>query len=312
MFNTPILFLVFNRPDTTVRVFEQIRKIKPAYLYVAADGPRESKPVEKDICDKVRSVVLSQIDWKCEIKTLFRDENLGCGKAVSEAITWFFENVEEGIILEDDCLPDLSFFHYCEVMLNRYRDNKTVMHVGGDNFQFGRRRGKGDYYFSTLGHVWGWATWRRAWIKYQFDVSKAEPIKEQSYKHAFNNNTLFIDYYKDIFCKIANQSIDTWDYQWMYTLIKNDALSICPNVNLVQNIGFGKDATHTSQETEWNRKNISCPLNSFRAPAVLEINYKADEFLLRDIFGLGKYRRRVSVNSIRTILQKIRIILRIK
>ena len=151
MFNTPILFLIFNRPDLTKQVFDKIREIKPLHLFIAADGPRGDKYEDQELCRKTKEIV-SLIDWECEIKTLFRDENLGCGRAVSEAISWFFEHVEEGIILEDDCLPSSTFFNYCEILLEKYRWDNNIMHIGGTNFQNGIKRGNADYYFSKIPH----------------------------------------------------------------------------------------------------------------------------------------------------------------
>jgi len=156
---TPVLFLIFKRLDTTKQVFEQIKKAKPPRLYIAADGPRDYVEGEAEKVKAAREYVLSNIDWNCEVKTLFREKNLGCGKAVSEAITWFFENEEQGIILEDDTVPSQSFFWFCEELLNRYKDEKKVWHIGGTNFQDGIIRGNGDYYFSALNHIWGWASW---------------------------------------------------------------------------------------------------------------------------------------------------------
>ena len=148
-FNTPILFLIFNRPDTTQIVFEEIKKQKPKYLFVAADGVRSHIIEDMEKCKDTRNLVLKGIDWDCEVKTLFRDENLGCGVAVSEAITWFFENVEQGIILEDDCLPHPSFFGYCETLLEKYNDNENVYVISGDNFQNGKQTGNASYFFSN-------------------------------------------------------------------------------------------------------------------------------------------------------------------
>src|SRR3989344_213807 len=151
-FNTPILFIIFNRPATTRRVFDEIKKIKPKQFFIAADGPRLDNPEDTKNCQLTRDVV-KDIDWSCEVKTLFRDKNLGCGPGPVTAINWFFDNVEEGIILEDDCLPDQSFFYFCQELLGRYRDNDRIMYIGGDNFQFGRKRGKGSYYFTDLIHT---------------------------------------------------------------------------------------------------------------------------------------------------------------
>ncbi len=162
MFQTPILFLIFNRPDTTKRVFESISRVKPTKLYIAADGARKNKVGEVLLCQETRNII-ELIDWECEIKTLFRTENLGCKIAVSSAIDWFFENEEQGIILEDDCLPHPSFFGYCETLLNYYKDDLRIGHIGGDNFQKGKKRGEGSYYFSQYYFIWGWAIWKLAW-----------------------------------------------------------------------------------------------------------------------------------------------------
>ena len=162
MISTPVLFLIFNRPELTEKVFQKIQDAQPKYLFVAADGPRDNKYGEKDLCEKTRAVVLENITWECEVKTLFRTENLGCRTAVSSAINWFFENVEEGIILEDDTVPDNSFFSYCQALLEKYRNHEQIMMITGDNFQDGIKRGNGSYYFSRYVHIWGWASWRRA------------------------------------------------------------------------------------------------------------------------------------------------------
>ena len=170
-FDVPILFLVYNRPDTTATVFEEIRKQKPKQLFVAADGPRTDMPGDAEKCKNTRELVMNGIDWECETKTLFRDNNLGCGLAVSNAITWFFKNVEEGIILEDGTLPDQSFFTYCKVLLEKYRYDDKLKMISGNNFQQGKWRGDGSYYFSAYSHIWGWASWRRTWKEYDLKTN---------------------------------------------------------------------------------------------------------------------------------------------
>lgn len=211
---TPVLFIIFNRPDVTQKAFDAIRAAKPEKLFIAADGPRTNHPTDAKNCAETRSIA-TKIDWPCEAKTLFRDTNLGCGYAVSGALDWFFENVEEGIILEDDCVADLTFFPFCTELLARYRDNEKIMHISGDNFQYGRKRGSASYYFSEYPHIWGWATWRRSW------------------KH------------NDFFCVPEPERRANWDAQWWQAVTKNKGLCILPNMNLVSNIGFGTDATHT-------------------------------------------------------------------
>jgi hypothetical protein len=243
---SPVLFLTFNRLDTTKKVFEVVKQAKPPKLYLASDGARVNKSGEKEVVESVRNFLLNNIDWQCEVKTLFREHNLGCGKAVSSAINWFFENEEMGIILEDDCLPSISFFRFCDELLMRYKDDQRIMHISGDNFQDGISRGDGSYYFSQISHVWGWAAWRRAWKLYDFEMKSLNNfINYKVYKNIWKQNKVQ-KYWLKQFKNVSLGKIDTWDYQWNYCLIVNNGLSILPNENLVENIGFNSEATHTS------------------------------------------------------------------
>lgn len=242
--NTPILFLIFNRPDTSQKVFDSIRDLKPKYLYVAADGPREGRLQEVELCRQTRDII-SQVDWDCNIKTLYRKTNLGCGIAVSSAIEWFFQNVEYGIILEDDCLPHPSFFPFCEELLELYKDDTDIMLISGNNFQKGMKRGLESYYFSNYSHIWGWASWRRAWIKYDYDM-KAFPefLKEKKIKNVFSDYRHIRSTLKTL-KRAFRKKYNTWDYQWNFTIWENNGLCIIPNCNLVTNIGFDLRGTHT-------------------------------------------------------------------
>jgi|LauGreDrversion4_2_1035121.scaffolds.fasta_scaffold03025_4 2-polyprenyl-3-methyl-5-hydroxy-6-metoxy-1,4-benzoquinol methylase len=246
MFATPILFLIFNRPNTTSLVFDAIKLVKPRMLFVAADGPRENNIGEFDLCQKVRELVVENIDWDCEVKTLFREKNLGCGRAVSEAITWFFSHVEEGIILEDDCLPDSSFFNFCEVLLLKYRDVPQIMHIGGHSLGVHHPFLDNTYFFSAYNHIWGWATWKRAWKFYQFDIDKIDKKIISVNFHYYFKTRNEISYWESIFTKSKN--INTWDYQWTFSIWENKGISILPLVNMVKNIGFGTGATNTNSE----------------------------------------------------------------
>ena len=260
--DTPVLFLIFNRPDTTKRVFAKIREAKPKQLFIAADGPRAHVPEDTEKCRKAREIA-TQVDWDCEVKTLFREENLGCRKSVSEAISWFFENVEEGIILEDDCLSDISFFSYCQNLLGYYRDNDQIMMISGDNFQNGKKRGSASYYFSRNTHVWGWATWRSAWNKYETNLDGLDRfIRSSIFAQTTNSNTEK-KYWTNIFTKVRDNKINSWAYVWRYSIWKNNGITIIPNVNLVSNIGFGNDATHT--------KTSESPLSNMKTEAILNI-----------------------------------------
>lgn len=242
-FAIPVLFLIFNRPDTTQQVFNRIKQIQPKYLFVAADGPRLAKAGEFEKCNETRNII-KQIDWDCELKTLFREENLGCGVGVSSAVNWFFSNVEYGIILEDDCLPALSFFSYCEELLTKYKDDEQVMLIGGINFQNGIQRGKGSYYFSCYPHIWGWASWRRAWHYYDFEMKGLESFAKHRIQTVFNSHAERV-YWKKLLPKFKAWGIDTWDYQWFYSIWNRNGFSITPNSNLVVNLGFRNSSTHT-------------------------------------------------------------------
>jgi len=259
---TPVLFLIFNRPDCTQKVFNEIRKAKPKQLFIAADGPRENISKDKEKCKKTREIV-KNIDWDCEVKTLFRDKNLGCKYAVSGAIDWFFENVEEGIILEDDCLPSQSFFWFCQDLLRRYRNDNRVMHIGG-HYHLNKKTKfyNYSYFFSIYTPIWGWATWKRAWKEYDVEIKTYPQFKkEKQIKNIFKRKISQKNREK-ILDKVYRGAIDTWDYQWDYSLRINNRLAIRPTTNLVENIGFNKDATHTSHNSKIIKKDeINFPLN---------------------------------------------------
>jgi hypothetical protein len=243
-FQTPILFLVFNRPDITARTFDEIRKAKPCRLYVAADGPRIDKEGEAEQVIKVKKIA-TMVDWECEVKTLFRENNLGCKEAVSGAITWFFQQEEKGIILEDDCLPNPDFFHFCKNMLNHYRCNKKPLTITGSNFQNGIKRGNSSYYFSKYAHCWGWATWSKTWHYYDGDISFWPLWKDSA---DFNNkfpDKVERNYWKKIFNITYAKKIDSWAYPFIACMMKQGCLTIVPNSNLISNIGFGENSTHT-------------------------------------------------------------------
>ena len=239
--NTPVLFLVFNRPDATRRVFSQIRKAAPKKLYIAADGPRY--PQEKSDCEEVIKIV-SGIDWDCDVFTLFRTENLGCGIAISQAVSWFFKNETEGIVLEDDCLPSDSFFGFCSAMLNKYRNDTRIGHISGGNYQRGLSRGDGSYYFSFLTNVWGWAGWRRVWENFDFNLKTFPTFDNLQYIENMPSHSPFKNYWNDKFWERHHNESNSWGFQYSYLNLVNNRLSIIPNVNLISNIGCFDKATH--------------------------------------------------------------------
>ena len=243
---TPVLFLIFSRPETTKKVFEAIRKAKPSRLYVAADGPRDGVSGEPLRCEQARKIATS-VDWECEVHTLFRQENLGCGNGPSTAITWFFEHEAEGIILEDDCVPSPSFFRFCSEMLERYRDDYRIMHIAGTNLEGSRRRNKQySYGFSRFTYCWGWATWRRAWKFHDFDMKRYREIADKKYLEGYYNSIYESDYFEYVFAKVHNgDRRNIWDYQWQFACLINSGLVVVPVSNLVVNIGLGVLATNT-------------------------------------------------------------------
>jgi hypothetical protein len=277
MQKTPILFLIFNRPDTTQQVFDEIKKAKPSKLYVAADGPRKNMENEEMLCAETKKII-EQVDWECELKTLFRDENLGCKIAVSSAIDWFFDQVEEGIILEDDCLPSSTFFKYCEELLEKYRNDERIMMISGDNFQDGIVRGNGSYYFSKNVHIWGWASWKRAWNKYDVKMKTYPDFKKQNQIINVFSNRLIQAHWILMFDSVFSGKTDTWDYQWAYAVLANGGLSIIPNVNLISNIGFDDRATHTLNAVDRYSKMDIYKIDDISDPLFILQDNAADEY----------------------------------
>lgn len=264
---TPVLFLIFNRLDSTKLVFKSIQKARPPKLYIASDGPRYLVEGEKEKVKEVRNFINSNIDWDCKVKTLYRDENLGCKNAVSGGIDWFFENEEMGIILEDDCLPSQSFFWYCEELLNRYRYDQRVAMISGYNKQNKWLKYYNDYFFSSLGGIWGWASWSRAWNHYDGEIRDFWNFDKQNHFENLLGKKLGKKRRDQLYKAIIEYNIDTWDYLWAYARHKQNGLACVPVKSLVKNIGFGEDATHTfGQNFDMvNCHEISFPLkeNSF-------------------------------------------------
>lgn len=276
----PVLFLIFNRPDTTALVFDVIKKVRPNKLYLASDGAREGRANERNLVEEARRIA-TQVDWDCEVKTLFRNENLGCKDAVSSAITWFFSNESEGIILEDDCLPHPDFFEYCRNLLSKYRDDSRIGVICGTNTinLYKKINIDDSYYFSRNISVWGWASWRRVWNEYDKDmISLSIANKQRVFQRLFSKNTA--GYLQRLFNSVAQGKINTWDYQLSYSLFCGSRLNIIPSKNLIKNIGFDLDATHTKSRFVLEAKNEVNPiLFPLRHPAFVVQNTIYDNFL---------------------------------
>lgn len=292
-----ILFLVFNRPAPTYRVFQKIRDARPRRLYIAADGPRPEKHGEVERCEEVRSIV-SQVDWECDVQYLFREKNLGCRRAVSEAITWFFDHEEAGIILEDDCLPAPQFFDFCAHALERWKDDPKVMHIGGHIVC--ERPGPAALGLSHLVPIWGWATWRRAWALYDSDmqrISYLDKLPLEAWYGAQSKNV-----YRAI-RGIHDNNIDAWGARWALSVVSREAFSILPQVNLISNIGFGEEATHTKSRSHLDGIPHAALPDDFATRGVALSDVVYDEAYLAEM-NRKSYLMQKVISKIKRILRK--------
>ncbi len=259
---TPILFLIFNRPECTARVLNEIRQARPTKLFIVADGPRVDSPDDVSKCAEVRRIIDDGLDWHCEVLQNYSDINMGCAQRVSSGISWFFENVEEGIILEDDCLPDRTFFPFCQELLGKFRFDARIGQICGTPFICQELQRSSSYIFSRYGPIWGWASWRRAWKYYDLRLSNWPQAKELSCLDSISLTSHEKKKRHAIYENIYNGNLYTWDYQWGYAKMSQSLLSIIPSVNMIVNIGFGVDATHTSstKKSELVMGNTAFPL----------------------------------------------------
>lgn len=281
-FTTPVALIIFNRPETTARVFAEIAKARPSRLLLVADGPRLDHPEDVEKCAATRAIV-ERVDWPCEVLTNFSEANLGCKMRPVSGLDWVFDNVPEAIILEDDCLPDPSFFPFCQELLERYRDDERIMAVSGNNFQFGRIRSPNSYYFSRYTNSWGWASWRRAWAHFDIEIRLWPTLRESPWLLDTLGDSSSAKYWQGLFDKLLARQIDgVWDYQWNFSCWVQNGLSVTPEMNLVSNIGFGNNSTHTG-DTGSSIANLPLVPMSFplRHPQDVMRNYEADQFLSR-------------------------------
>lgn len=242
---TSVVFLIFNRPNTTERVFELIRQAKPPKLLVVADGPRADRTGEAERCAAARAII-DRVDWECDVLKNYSDINLGCRNRISSGLDWVFETVEEAIILEDDCLPHLTFFRFCEELLEYYRQDTRIMHIAGNSFGISSTNPNESYYISKLTSVWGWATWRRAWRYYDVNMSLwPDLIQQNRLLDVITSKEEANLRYKN-WNRAYTGEVDSWAYQWFFACVCQGGHAVVPNKNLVTNIGFSSDATHTA------------------------------------------------------------------
>lgn len=273
VFTTPVLLIVFNRPSETKTVLEAIRKIKPARLFVSADGPRPGN--ENDLLkgNEVKEIVKEMVDWPCDLQLMFRQDNLGCSKGPRYAYDWFFSNVDEGIILEDDCVPSRSFFLYCQALLDKYRNDRRIFTINGNNFGF-EYKGKESYFLGRFMNPCGWATWKRSYELVDYSLEKWDNIsRRELFLHSrlnswWDDDLGWIRYWRDIFDRTRSNFINGipvsyWDYQWMFTQLYHKQWSIIPSRNLITNIGYNEGGTHI---TDFNDPLANLPAHELNFP----------------------------------------------
>lgn len=287
-FDVPILLCIFNRPDKLKKIVSELRSIQPKYLYVAADGPRLR--VTTDILNTALARnVINEIDWDCEIKTLFQEKNLGCRLGMTAGIDWFFANVESGIILEDDCIPQKNFFEYAKELLTKYQDDQRIMSIGAQYFHGTPHHTNDSYFFSRYVYCWGWATWRRAWSKHDYEMVSWDKLGNSDWLLQIGNGKrIFKKYWEKIFNRCYSGEIDSWAYRWTLSCWSQSGLSIVPTKNLVTNIGFDDQATHTFRG---NRFTENLPLDQLefplKHPSIVCANYAADMWISKHIFNVN-------------------------
>ncbi|MDZ4287151.1 MAG: hypothetical protein U0984_04290 [Prosthecobacter sp.] len=279
-----VLLLIYRRPALTEQVLRRLREVRPAVLLVAADAP--ATEAEQIVCQRTRELVAEGVDWPCVLATRYAPEHLGCKRAVSSALDWAFSQHERVIVVEDDCVPDPTFFRFCEEMLERYADDHRVMQVCGSNLT-GRQPGGDSYFFSRFGPVWGWATWRRAWACYDVHMTSWPEHRDSRRLQGQCPEPFEADWRREIFDAVHEGRIDTWDYQWAYAKMILGGLNIVPARHLVANIGFGADATHTRAADDPRGKlaTLEMPL-PLTHPAEVAAWVEADREYLQKVAGL--------------------------
>lgn len=298
----PVVLIIFNRPETTARVFAEIRQARPAQLFIIADGPRPDIAEDAERCAVTRQVV-ADVDWPCTVQRLYAETNLGCGLRPASGISWVFEQVEEAIILEDDCLPDPSFFRYCSELLKRYRHDPQVMHIAGHNRGFIQHPATDSYYFSLLPYCWGWASWRRAWQHFDYTLSRWPEVNAADLLRTRLPDDATVRFWSRRFADVhQSQRRDIWDFQWNFACWINDGVAIVPNVTLVKNIGFGPSATHTRDAEE---KLVNMTANAMCFPLVHPQFCRIDEAVDRRAFReFQRGRMALLVDRLRSVFGK--------
>lgn len=281
---TPVALVIFNRPQHTARVFARIRAARPQRLFIIADGPRAERPGEVERVAAARAVT-EAVDWPCDVTRLYADDNMGCRRRVSSGFSAVFAAVETAITLEDDGIPEPSFFRFCQELLARYHDDERIMVIAGANFQFGRQRGDASYYFSRYNHSVAWASWRRAWQHYDQEMSLWPQLRDGGWLYDMLGDRAAVRFWTNFFDTAYAERVDSWAIRWTLACWLQSGLTILPNHNLISNIGFGAGATHTTLYTpfaEMATRPLAFPL---RHPPFVLRDARADAFTQRTLYA---------------------------
>ncbi|MGB7345245.1 MAG: glycosyltransferase family 2 protein [Pirellulaceae bacterium] len=278
-----------------------IRAAQPKQLFLVSDAARDERGGESELVAQTRAETESQIDWDCQVQKIYADRNMGCGPRISSAITQAFQSVAQLIVLEDDCVADPTFFDFCGQTLERFENDNRIMSISGDNFQNGISRTDDSYYFSKYTHCWGWATWKRAWQHFSLDMPSWPEFRDSGGLHAYCDNTHEIEYWTRIFNDCHTGNVSSWAYPWQLSCWMNHGLTVLPDVNLVTNIGFGDDATHTKQQTQ-NSHLASHSIDQIRHPQRVFRNHAADLYTDRVLYSqqvstFKRLRRKIGLTS---------------
>jgi hypothetical protein len=296
----PIIVFLYNRPNQTKEILGILSRVRTKKLYISIDGPKESKEGDDKLVEKVESIA-NTYNYTSKFEIWKSPSNKGCQASIKDGLDRFFQLEEAGIILEDDTIPSESFFHFCSDLLDKYRDTQEIMHIGGNNFAYPEYRTDNSYFFSVLNHIWGWATWRQSWTKFASNYDESLEPKVEAF---VNNNRLFSTYIESI-KRTYNGEIDSWGYQWTYTCWLNEGISILPKKNMVKNIGFGHQATHTTGKDPYlsslKTHDLVFPL---KHPKRIKISRRADNVVSKRFYSRKRNLVRRGLNKVVRVLKK--------
>tara|TARA_X000000950_G_C13859478_1_gene638087 strand:- start:491 stop:1447 length:957 start_codon:yes stop_codon:yes gene_type:complete len=285
---TPLLILLYNRPNVTKTLFNKIKKMKPSTIYIAADGPRANDPVDSELCNRVRNI-FSKINWNCKIYRKYNKKNFGCKNSITKSIDWFFKREKYGIILEDDCIPSLDFFWITGILLKKYENNNKIFCISGSNYTKNFKNDNNSYYFSKYPHCWGWATWRRAWRKNDPYIKFWPKFKNTLDWKSINNSITENRYWNKIFDRCYKGKFNSWAYPWTLSVWKNKGLTIIPKENLVKNIGYGTNSTNSFFRDIGDIYKTKKIQRTIKHPKLIRPDVKKDNFVFNNHYRGKNY-----------------------